>query len=511
MKRAQALTRLWDPMTARLAPPLAAWFLLLVAACSDAVQPRPPYEIRIIAGGGSDTIDTRLTVTALALTSSGLPAPGLEVVFRESRGDGDSTAPPNLVLLNPLCCYGIVHDTTDQGGRASVTVQLGPAAGGGLVIVSVLGSAEADTAHFTTRPGAPVAIVASPKDRPIAVGASYQLDANLIDRRGNAVPGTPTFSTASSTIQLSSAGRVTGGTIGRASVAIHIGAFSDTAFASVVPSGTIALIDYSGFVGDSSGYAQMDVDGSHYRRLANTFVLPTEYAPSNAFEPVWIPGTDQFVHLRTVDGVSRLFVGDSTGAARRLIANPGSLTGEVDPDVSPDGAWVYFVGNTAAGDRLWRVASSGGTPESLATGAVGMRSPSVSPDGNSIVYAASMAGDGTYHVYVHDLPTGTDRLVSANQAAGTRWSPTNEWILYAVSGPYPGYSGHLWIVRPDGTNDHELSDGAYYPGGSWSPDGKYILVIRADGNLPPELIEVATGTRLPLVYQRTWYGPAWRR
>jgi Tol biopolymer transport system component len=306
-------------------------------------------------------------------------------------------------------------------------------------------------------------------------------------------------------------GVVTGSAIGRASVAIQMGAFSYTAFASVVPPGTLAMIDYSGFVGDSSGYAQMDVDGSHYRRLATTFVIPTEYAPSNAFEPVWIPGTHRFVHLRTVDGVSRLFVSDSTGAARRLIANPGSIIGEVDPDVSPDGAWVYFVGYGAAGNRLWRVATSGGTLESLATSAIGMRSPSVSPDGNSLVYAASMVGDGTYHVYVHDLSTGADRLVSANQAAGTRWSPTGEWILYAVSGAYPGYSGHLHIVRPDGTNDHELNNGAYYPGGSWSPDGKYVLVIRADGNLPPELIDVATGMRLPLVYQRIWYGPAWRR
>jgi WD40 repeat protein len=498
-------------MFARPPAPLAAWLLLVAAACGDAVQPGPQYGVRITSADASDTIDTRLTVTALALGTDGLPVPGVEIAFQESRADGDSTAPPTLLLLDPLCCYGVVRDTTDRNGRASVVVRLGPAAAAGLVIARAPGSGGADTARLTTLPGAPVAIAVSPRDRPIAVGASYQLGAKLIDRLGNAVPGTPTFATDSSAIQLSAGGLVTGSAVGRARVAIHIAALSDSAFASVVPPGTLALRDFSGFVGDSTGYGQMDIDGSHYRLLANTDVMPSSYAPSNALQPAWIPGTSQFIHLRTVDGVSRLFVGDSTGAARRLIPNPGSITGEIDPDVSPDGAWVYFVGYSAAGDRLWRVATSGGTPESLATSAVGMRAPSVSPDGDSLVYAASMPGDGTYHVYVHDLTTGADHLVSANEAAGTRWSPTNEWILYAVSGAAAGYSGHLRLVRPDGTGDHELSAGAYFPGGAWSPDGRFVLVIRADGNFPPELIDVATGVRLPLVYQRIWYGPAWRR
>ena len=83
--------------------------------------------------------------------------------------------------------------------------------------------------------------------------------------------------------------------------------------------------------------------------------------------------------------------------------------------------------------------------------------------------------------------------------------------MYAVSGPYAGYSGHLHVISPDGTGDRELSNGAYFPGGTWSTDGRYVVVIEAEIPSTPELINVASGLRLPLVYQRMWYGPAWRR
>jgi Tol biopolymer transport system component len=499
----------------RVLAPLVAACLLSLAACEDGLQPGSGFEVRILPGDRSDTIDVSSTLVAevRARGPLGQPAAGVEVVFQASRADGDPTGRYTLFLVKPFCCGGfVVRDTTDRDGRASVTVVLGSAAGEGIVVASTPESDVADTARFTTNAGAPAAIAVSPRDRPIAVGSSYQLDARPTDRRQNPVPGTPVFSTAATAIQLSPTGVVQGSVIGRAKVSIQIGALSDSAFTSVVPPATLALRDYSGFAGDSTGYAQMDLDGSNYRRVANTDVLPHEYSPSNFLAPQWIPGTGQLLHLRPVAGANRLFVLDSTGAARRLIDSAGGISSEADPDVSSDGAWVYFIGYSAGGDAVWRVAASGGVPETLtvANGIAHYRWPSVSPDGNELVYVASMSAGDQFHAYVRNLSTGETRQLSTNEAAGTRWSPAGEWILYALSGPYEGYSGHLRLVRPDGTDDHELIDGAYYPGGSWSPDGKYVLVVRADFG-PPELIDVTTGSRLPLVYPRVWYGPAWRR
>jgi Tol biopolymer transport system component len=345
------------------------------------------------------------------------------------------------------------------------------------------------------------------------VDSAYLLGARLVDRRLNTVLSSVIFSTASSDISVSPAGIVRGLAVGRAKIAIQMGSRSDSAFTSVVPLATLALRDYSGVIDDSTGYAEMNLDGSGYRRLFNTDVLPHEYAPSNKLAPQWIPGTGRLVHLRTVDGVTRLFVGDTTGvAAQRLIEAPGEITAEADPDVSADGAWVYFVGHSANGDGLWRVATSGGVPERITavTPLLQLRTPSVSPDGNKVVYAMARSGV-LLQAYVHDLVTGDTMRLSDNQAAGTRWSPAGDWILYTVSYPHEGYSGPLRLIRPDGSEDHELSGDAYFWGGSWSPDGTYLVVMRAGPPSHAELINVSTGLRLPLTYERTWFGPAWRR
>src|SRR2546423_7268088 len=124
--------------------------------------------------------------------------------------------------------------------------------------------------------------------------------------------------------------------------------------------------------------------------------MTIEYSPSNALAPQWIADTGPLIHLRRVDGALRLVVVDTSGAAHRLIGSPGGITSEADPDVSTDGAWVYFVGHSAEGDGLWRVASGGGVLEKVtpSTGTTQFRWPSVSPGGNELVYVAAMfAGD----------------------------------------------------------------------------------------------------------------------
>jgi Tol biopolymer transport system component len=390
-------------------------------------------------------------------------------------------------------------------------VVLGPLAGAGYLEIRLQGAESGDTLEFTTLPGAPQAISVLPRDTPVVVGGSYALRAHLVDRHANELPGTPTFGASSPSIQLSASGMVQGVSVGRAKATAQIGQFADSAFTSVVPPGTIAVWDYGRFVGDSAGYTQVDLDGSDARRLFNIGLTPTEYSPGNALGPRWIPGTSQIVYPRNVDGTWRLFVGDSSGVSRRLIGQPGAIAWEIDPEVSPDGVWVYFVGRDS-GDVLCRVSVAGGAPEALLrmTGGGQLRTPSLSPGGTEVVYASSSFAGDMFRARVLDLTTGTTRLLTSNEAAGPRWSPNNEWILYAVSGPWGGYSGRLRVVRPDGSDDHQLIDGAYFPGGSWSADGRYAIVIRAEAGTGWELLDVGQGIRLPLSYRFSWYGPAWR-
>lgn len=476
-----------------------------VLACQDSLNPGTALSVRVLSGGGADTIDIFDTLTVEARVH-GIPAFGIEIQFHAVSINGDSAYGPAVYFPGSRCCFTII-DTTDRSGRASVAVIHGPGTGDALVVVTAAGSNAADTARFTTTPGVPAATQVEPRDRPITVGNQYLLAARQMDRRGNTVLATVTFTSASNVVDVAPAGIVHGNVIGRAKINIQIGTWMDSAFTSVVPAATLALRDYSGYVGDSAGYAQMSLDGSDYRRLFNTDVLASSYAPSNDLTPQWIPGTGQLVHLRAISGAPRLFVGDSTGSLRRLIGTPGPITAEIDPDVSADGLWVYFVGQSATGDGLWRVSTSGGIPERLTPDSsyATLRSPSVSPNGNRLAY---IKWD---RLYVRDLSTGDTVQLSATQAAGPRWSPNGDWILYAVSAVYAGYSGPLHLIRADGTDDHVLSPAAYFPGGAWSSDGSYVIVTAAGPDGHPELIDVITQVRLPLVITRTWYGPAWRR
>jgi hypothetical protein len=496
-----------------------ALLALIVAACQDGAGPGAGGAgLTILSGGsGSDTIGAVLSHPLIVQLrdQSGRPAPGVEVVFTTP---SDSAGQLRLMLRKqPLLGFAqSVRDTTDESGEASATVGLGYIAGPGTVIASVSGPGTQVTGSYLVLPGAPVAIRVSPRDRPVYVGGSYPIGATLIDRSGNPVAGTPVFSTNSGTIQVSGAGNVQGTVIGRGRIGIRIGGFVDSAFASVVPRGVLAFFAIGQFVGDSERFARSELDGSDFRSITATGITPSEYSPSNEMAPRWIAGTSELVHARLVNGAPRLFVAGSDGSLRRLISQPYAALREDEADYSPTDAWIYYVGTDTLGiQAIWRVASTGGTPEQVTAPGDGneFRSPGISPDGSALVYVSRMYGWEQFHAYVRVLATGVVTPLGPNEAAGTEWSPTGSWILYALSGPYAGYSGQLHVVHPDGTGDRVLIDGAYFPGGTWSSDGAYVVGVRAD--LPYmglELIDVAAGTRLPLIYPNaSWYGPTWLR
>jgi Tol biopolymer transport system component len=346
------------------------------------------------------------------------------------------------------------------------------------------------------------------------VNASYPISASLIDRGGNTVTGTPAFSTTTAAVQVSSGGVVQGKSIGRGRIGIQIGAFADSAVASVVPQGTLAFFDMGQFVGDSMRFASAGLDGSGYQSIVTNGVTPNMYSPSNDMAPRWKAATSELVHTRLVNGVPRIFAAGTGGSLRRVISQPSSPLGEAEPDYSPTDGWIYYVGTDTLGlHAIWRVQSAGGTPEQVSDSSDGLdfRSPSASPDGSALAYVSRFYPWEQYHGFVRNLSTGVVTPLGTNEAAGTVWSPAGNWILYAVSGSFAGYSGQLHVIHPDGTGDKLLIDSAYYPGGTWSPDGAFVVGVRAE--IPYtgfELIDVAAGTRLPLVYPNaSWYGPSW--
>jgi Tol biopolymer transport system component len=115
-----------------------------------------------------------------------------------------------------------------------------------------------------------------------------------------------------------------------------------------------------------------------------------------------------------------------------------------------------------------------------------------SPDSRQIAYAADR-GQGSA-IFVADLETFGPRQVVASmlRAIDPAWSPDGQWIAFQSQVG----SGALHVVRPDGSDEHQLSwltGTQLWP--EWSPDGQFILTtakfhgdfdiftVSADGHL----------------------------
>jgi Tol biopolymer transport system component len=149
--------------------------------------------------------------------------------------------------------------------------------------------------------------------------------------------------------------------------------------------------------------------------------------------------------------------------------------------VTPDGAKIVFfveTGSDHAGDLF--VINTDGTglrqlnPSGTTNGDVGMPMASLSPDGRQAAFGVDDA------VLVVDLEGGDARAITpaTGYAWAVSWSPTGEWLTYTR---FHGHTTAVALVRPDGTDDHEISaldETDEANAAVWSPDGQYLLVPR---------------------------------
>ncbi|HEX8766657.1 MAG TPA: hypothetical protein VF740_15920 [Candidatus Acidoferrum sp.] len=151
------------------------------------------------------------------------------------------------------------------------------------------------------------------------------------------------------------------------------------------------------------------------------------------------------------------------------------------PSWSPDGKriafsqGVYFRNGPHPAGQVSLINPDGTSLEPISVDGTNSGFPSWSPDGQKIVYEQ----DG--HLVI--LTTATNHRTNLTSPGAQRdnfpkWSPRGDWIVF-TSDRDGDEQFRIYLIRPDGTELHKLTDSPGDAHCTWSPDGKSLVFASA--------------------------------
>jgi len=195
---------------------------------------------------------------------------------------------------------------------------------------------------------------------------------------------------------------------------------------------------------------------------------------------VWLPNGRGVIFTGGRDGPPHLFYKDlETGREKELLPSKRRL--QIPTDISPDGRIVAFEQISERGDAdLWTVPVDGSRPPTpLIASAFNERGLHFSPDGQFAAFTSDESGRGEIYVAPSTLLTTKKRISSAGGSIG-RWSPDGRELFYLAA------DGHLMAVPLRTAPSLEIGTPvplfAVQGRSPWrdydiSPDGKRFLAI----------------------------------
>ena len=157
---------------------------------------------------------------------------------------------------------------------------------------------------------------------------------------------------------------------------------------------------------------------------------------------------------------------------------------------SPDGSKIALALSKDGDAEIYTIAKDGSKPVRLTVSSSLEVYPGWSPDGKQIAFVSDRLGKP--QIFIMDADGGNLRRLttSGSYNVNPRWSPKGDKIAYSRSqGGFQIYS-----IRPDGSDDTQLTREGNNENPSWSPDGRFIAfsskrngsngiyVMRADGS-----------------------------
>jgi TolB protein len=217
----------------------------------------------------------------------------------------------------------------------------------------------------------------------------------------------------------------------------------------------------------------VDSDGANARPLTDR----------GALSPAWHRSGTAFVHSTLTDDgaqqiVARAYAagaGGSAGAPRVLAGRPVT---NLTPSVSPDGQSVVYAHGVEDGSDLYAVPFGGGAARRVTVGRGSDNvSPAFSPDGQRVAFASGRSGHP--EVYIADADgTNVDLLTEfdpgpQNYRSNPDWAPDGRLVAFQA---LVGGQFQVMTVEVRGRGVKRLTAEGRNEDPSWAPDSRHLVV-----------------------------------
>jgi TolB protein len=224
--------------------------------------------------------------------------------------------------------------------------------------------------------------------------------------------------------------------------------------------------------------AIMDQDGANHRFLTN--------GQNIVLTPRMSPKQNAIVYMSYENRRPSIWIYDLVARTnRRLVEN---VSQNFAPHFSPDGRSILFSMSVAGNTDIYRIATTGGQPQRL-TNVPGIDTGgSYSPDGSKIVFESDRGG--SQQLYVMNADGSNQKRISfgGGRYATPVWSPRGDLIAFTRTG---GGAFRIGVMNPSGGGEKLLTNSWGDEAPSWSPNGRVLMFFRsAQGSGKPDLWSV---------------------
>jgi len=136
---------------------------------------------------------------------------------------------------------------------------------------------------------------------------------------------------------------------------------------------------------------------------------------------------------------------------------------------------LAFYRPTGATAGLYTLGAGGGFPQQI--GGQGWRDPDWSPDGSRLVFVGTIGNE--YGIASSDTSGLTPHMLTTAPVLpqAPKWSPDGSMIGFTARSAQTQVT-HLWVMNSDGTNIRQVGSDAVGVSYSWGPDSKHIAYVR---------------------------------